>query len=150
MLQILSKEVLLFGVKLLAREKEGVRRSLHVRGASRSIRLAGILQFFEVRTLYILHADGLCVYVYMCVCVCAHARASYFSSPFWPRFLPLRAEPPPPVGHGKVQRLVTADVPQIVPACLITVYIMMAFRLRMQFHFHLRNMYDLDSRQKRV
>jgi hypothetical protein len=38
-----------------------------------------------------------------------YARALYFRKPFWPpRFH--AAEPSPPVGYGKVQRLVTTDV----------------------------------------
>lgn len=45
------------------------------------------------------------------VCLCVlHERVPHFRSPFWPRFLaPRSGAPLPPVGHGKVQRLVTAD-----------------------------------------
>lgn len=58
--------------------------------------------------VYIIH---LYMYIYKCFCgecVCARLRMLYFSSPFCLCF-PVRGALPP-VGHGKVQRLVTADM----------------------------------------
>lgn len=62
----------------------------------------------------------------MCVCIhviyvyavagAARAHAAYFSSPFWLRFTLGSVGVPPPVGHGKVQRLVTADAANRSPA----------------------------------
>lgn len=137
-LQILSKEILLFGVKLFAREEEGERRSPHVGQRRRAFAALRFSKFSRYVFCTFCTQRCLCVYVYMRVC----ARRT-FRVPFGCVFsLSERSR------HHLLAMEKCNDswrpMPQIVPACLIA-YIVMPFKLQMQSHFHFRNIYDYNQ-----